>query len=134
MSPPTWMFAPPVIEIVPFETRSPTIDSVPPPVTDTALPGTPPRPPWLSAVIVGAKRRLFTFALASDPTLGVAPLVKMRANWSCSAREALIVNCEPAGPSPATTCVRIVPSVYVQVMVRGGAAGEPYPGTHEGPV
>src|SRR5450759_1753336 len=120
MSPATWMLAPPVIEIVPFDTRSPTTASVPPPVTDTAVPGTPPHPAWSSAVIVGANRRLLMFADAEDPTLGIVPLVRMRPNCSWSAREALIVNCEPAGPSPATTCVRTVPSEYVQVMVRGG--------------
>src|SRR5450759_2411975 len=125
MSPAPGMLAPPLIEIVPFDTRSPTTASVPPPVTDTALPGTPPHPAWSSAVIVGANRRLFTFALAADATRGVAPLVRMLANCSWSGLEALIVNCEPAGPSPATTCVRTVPSAYVQLMVRGGA---PYSG------
>src|ERR1700693_160576 len=134
MSPATWMFAPPVIEIVPFDTRSPTTARVPPPVTDIALPGTPPHPPWSSAVIVGANSRLFTFAPAADPTLGVEPLVRMRANCSWSALVALIVNCEPAGPSPATTCVKTVPSVYVHVIVRGVEPGEPYPGVQEGPV
>src|SRR5579859_424518 len=110
MSPATCTLPPPVMETDPFDTRSPTTARVPPPLTTTALPVAPPQPAWLSAVRVGAYRRLLTLPVADDPIVGMAPLVRMRANCSGNARDAAMANRLPPGPIELTACVSTVPS------------------------
>src|SRR5258708_32825495 len=98
------------MEIAPLETMSPTMFKMPPDVVEIALPGMPPHPAWLRAAIVGEYRRLFTPADAAAEIWGADPLVRMRANWSTSEREAPIANWTPAGPSAVTGRVRTVGS------------------------
>jgi len=52
----------------------------PPLVTVIAFPGLPPHPFWLSAARVGEYRRLLTLEEARADSVGVAPLVRIRAN------------------------------------------------------
>src|SRR6267378_6404250 len=87
-SPATCMF--PAREIAPLETTSPTTPRVPAEVVEIAAPGTPPHPASLSAAMVGEKRRLSTLPVAVAEMFGGTPLLKMRANCSCSERAAVI--------------------------------------------
>ena len=59
------------------------------------------------------------------PSVGLAPLVRMRANCSCSERVAVIANRLPCGPSEEATCVKTVPSENVHVTVNEAAPGAP---------
>src|SRR5712664_3849290 len=65
-------------------------------------------------------------------TSGEPPLVRIRPNWSVSVRVAVNVKVLPPGPASATTCVSVVPSENVHVIVTGAAPGEMYPGEHDG--
>src|SRR5258708_5148897 len=124
MSPPT-LRLPLLTTIAPFETMSPRTSRLPAPETEIASPPTPPHPFWLSAARVGVYRRLFTPPEAVAASLGVAPLVRIRANCRSSDRVAVMVNWLPCGPSADTTWVSSVPSEYVQVTVYGTAVGTP---------
>ena len=115
----------PATEIDPLDTMSPKMLRVPPEAVVIALPGIPPHPAWLRAATVGVYSRLLTPEEAVAASCGEVPPVRMRANWSTSARAPLIVNWTPAGPRAATTWVSTVPSEYVHVIVRGAAPGDP---------
>src|SRR5438477_2759388 len=114
--------------MTPLDTTSPT--TVSPLLIVIALPAMPPQPAWLRAASVGVYRRLFTPATATADSCGAVPLVRIRANCNARPREAVMVNCVPAGPSAATSCLSTVPSGYVQVTGSGGARAAPDAGAH----
>src|SRR3979490_2052169 len=109
MSPAT-LAVPADTEITPSDTRSPPSNSVPLPLIEMALPDVPPQPAWLSAAMVGEYSWLLTLPEALPARLGVAPLVRIRANWRGSERVAVMLNWLPRAPRADTTSVRTVPS------------------------
>src|SRR5438270_7692906 len=89
--------APAGTAIDPLATTSPPMLSVPEPFTEIAAPPAPPHPAWSRAPTAGVHRWLLTSLFAAAPSVGEAPVVSTRANWSCRLRVAVIVNRLPCG-------------------------------------